>query len=703
MEKIVQKKHIFDHFENKQSFYVIDYCPSPKVIDDVTYQNIEVWKNLPRGRAEVLDSVTNEVIFTLTGLKKFGDNSETFGTNNSKEENWDTCIATIKENGEAFHVGCFKYNDYEYLVIGSKLVHIILCLSEDINRQLEIITKQQKTRVDFAVKMAKLFISKYLVTKDVNSKVKEYLISTKYTLVGEHINPENEHIVKYDSKCIRFFSIVSPDFLNTSEYCISTPTQMKEIILSLGLDFVELCKPVTNKDELDVVKEKYYNFENCEGLVLYYCKSGKVVYIEKFKNKQYTILRTIREYKNGNKSRYQLLQRFKNYHIPLSSKEQKHYLSFYYYLNNVNNVKKNDSFEEHFSTALYNDFLKYQIDNPSLSKDEKNIINKVYIVLVGIPGSGKTTIGSQLVINALQKGIKAVYIDQDMMFGNAKQFEEKCKTYLNSDYQLIINGKCNTTNFSRENSLKYINDDTELFVVKVHEDDLNKNDIKECIQRITNRNYHTSLFAKKAEEVVTNFYSSFENKIDNVYKQLQFKLNESIESKVYSIFEKVYTTLSIQNNGTQLLVQLQPSFIMCNYLGIKLDIKMMQNVLKNQCMSEFFNNTPWFIKATTLYHVTLLHSTNFYNYPNELLYYSELANNNTKLVVKIESLCWNSEIAAFKVSIPELKMLIKDHIYHITVYKKDIKVMNVESNNMLKSEHKSIPIELEIEGMVTRL
>ena len=146
MQKIVEKKHIFDHFENKQSFYVIDYCPSPKVIDDVTYQDIEVWKNLPRGKAEVFDSITNEVIFTLTGLKKFGDSNETFGTNNSKEENWDTCIATIKENGEAFHVGCFKYNEYEYLVIGSKLVHILVCLSEDIDNQLEIITKQQKTR-----------------------------------------------------------------------------------------------------------------------------------------------------------------------------------------------------------------------------------------------------------------------------------------------------------------------------------------------------------------------------------------------------------------------------------------------------------------------------------------------------------------------------------------------------------------------------
>ena len=474
---------------------------------------------------------------------------------------------------------------------------------------------------------------------------------------------------------------------------------MKQIITSLGLDYVELINPVSNKEQLEIVKEKYYNLENCEGLVLYYCKSGKVVYIEKFKNKQYTILRTIREYSNGNKSKYQLLQRFKNYHIPLSSEEQKHFLSFYYYLNNV---KKNESFKEHFSISLYNDFLKYQIDNPCLSLDEKNVINKVYIVLIGIPGSGKTTIGSQLVINALQNGIKAVYIDQDMMFGNAKQFEEKCKTYLNSDYQLIINGKCNTTNYSRENSLKYINDDTELFVVKIHEDNLSENDIQECVQRISNRNYHTSLFANKAKEVVSKFYSSFENKIDDVYKQLQFKLNESIELKVSSIFEKVYTALSIQNNDTQLLVQLQPSFIMCNYLGIKMDIKIMQNLLKNQCMSEFFNNTPWFIKATTLYHVTLLHSTNFYNYPNELVYYSELANNNTKLVVKIEALCWNTEIAAFKVTIPELKTLIKDHTYHITVYKKDMKVRNVESNNMLKSEHKSIPIELEIEGIVTR-
>ena len=240
-------------------------------------------------------------------------------------------------------------------------------------------------------------------------------------------------------------------------------------------------------------------------------------------------------------------------------------------------------------------------------------------------------------------------------------------------------------------------------MIKIHEDNLSENDIQECVQRISNRNYHTSLFANKAKEVVSNFYSSFENKIDDAYKQLQFKLNESIESKVSSIFEKVYITLNNQNNqNNQNLVHLQPSFIMCNYIGIKMDIKMMQNLLKNQCMGEFFNNTPWFIKATTLYHVTLLHSTNFYNYPNELVYYSELANNNTKLVVKIESLCWNTEIAAFKVSIPELKTLIKDHIYHITVYKKDIKVMNVESNNMLKNEHKSIPIGLEIEGIVTR-
>jgi len=691
MQKIVQKKHNFDHFKNKQSFYIIDYCPSPKVIDDVIYQDVEIWKNLPRGKAEVFDSITNELVFTLVGLKKFGDSSETFGTSNSKEENWDLCIGSVKENGEAFHVGCFKYNYYEYLVIGSKLVHILLCLSEDIDIQLEIITKNQKIRVDFAVKMAKLFISNYLV----NNKIKNYLIHTKYTLVGEHINPENEHIVKYDSKFIRFFCIVSPDSLNTSEYCISTPIQMKEIILSLGLDYVELCEPVTNKDELDKVKEKYYNLENCEGLVLYYCKSGKVVFIEKFKNKQYTILRTIREYRNSDKSKYQLLQRFKNYHITLSLEEQNHYLSFFNYL------KKNISKEEHFSTVLYNNFLKYKDDNLSVSLNEEKVINKVYIVLVGIPGSGKTTIGSQLVINALQNGIKAVYIDQDMMFGNAKYFEEKCKLYLNSDYQLIVNGKCNTTNFSRENSLKHINDDTELLIVKIHEDNLSENDIKECVQRITERKYHTSLFAKKAEEIVTNFYRSFENKVDNIYSQLQLKLSDDIESKVSTIFEKVYSSLITQNNN-KYSIKLYPSFIMCNYIGIKMDIKMIQNVLKKGYLDEFYNNTPSFIKATNEYHVTLLHSTDFYKYPNELIYYSELANNSSKLSVKIDSLCWNTDIAAFKVSIPDLQICIQDQIYHITMFKKDQKIMNMESNMMLKSEYKSIPIEFELDGIVTR-
>ncbi len=688
-EKIVQKKHIFDHFKNKQSFYVIDYCPTPKVIDDVVYQDIEIWKNLPRGKAEVIDIETNEVVFILVGLKKFGDDNDTFGINNSKEDNWNQCIGSVKENGEAFHVGCFKYKEIEYLVIGSKLVHILLSLSEDIDEQLEIITKKQKTRVEFAVKMAKLFTSKYLVINDgvVNNKLKEYLINTKYTLVGEHINPENEHIVKYDSKCIRFFSIVSPDSLNTVEYCISTPLEMKEIIISLGLDFVELCEPVCNKSDLEIVKEKYFNLDNCEGLVLYYCKNGNVVYIEKFKNKQYTILRTIREYKNANKSRYQLLQRLKNYHIPLSQEEQKHYLLFFHYL------KNKVSSEENFSIQLYKNFL----ENVSMYTDEDKeyVINKVYIVLIGIPGSGKTTIGSQLVINALQNGIKAIYIDQDMMFGNAKQFEEKCKTYLNSDYQLIINGKCNTTNYVRENSLKYINDDTELLVVKIHEDNLSENDLNECIQRISNRKYHTSLFANKSKEVVSSFYYTFDHKVDEVYKQMQLKLQDTIETKVNNIFGNVYNSLNVK-------VQIYPSFIMCNYLGIKLDIKMIQNLLKNESLYEFFNINPWFIKATNIYHVTLLHSSEFYKYVNELIYYNELANNNTKLCVRIESFCWNTEIAAFKVSIPELENPIQDRHYHITVYKKDQKIMNAESNMMLKGEHKSIPFQMEIEGIVTR-
>ncbi len=696
MQKIVQKKYTFDHFKSKQSFYVIDYCPSPKVIDDVTYQDIEVWKNLPRGKAEIIDSVTNEVIFTLTGLKKFGDNNERFGISNSNEENWDQCIATIKENGEAFHVGCFKYKNCEYLVIGSKLVHILLSLSEDIDTQLEIISKIQKTRVDFAVKMAKLFVTKYLITEDVNSKVKEYLIDTKYTLVGEHINPDNEHIVKYDSKCIRFFSIVSPDSLNTTNYCISTPIQMKQIITSLGLDFVELCDPVYNKDDLEVIKEKYFNLNNCEGLVLYYCKAEKVVYIEKFKNKQYTILRTIREYRNGNKSRYQLLQRFQNYHIPLSTEDQNHFLSFFNYL------KNNVSSEEHFSTVLYNNFITYQRSISNTSLNEENVINKVYIVLIGVPGSGKTTIGSQLVINALQNGIKAIYIDQDMMYGNAKYFEEKCKEVLNSDYQLIINGKSNTTNNTRENSLKYVKDDTEILIVKIHEDHLTEKDINECVIRITNRKYHTSLFAKKAEEVVTKFCTSFENKVDDIYKQLQFNLSDSIELKVNTIFKKVQHTLNLENNDSNIITKIEPSFIMCNYLGIKLNIKTIQNILKNECLYTFYNSSPGFIKATNEYHVTLLHSTNFYNYPNELIYYSELVDNNTKVNIKIDSFCWNDKIAAFKVNIPTLKMTIPNHIYHITVYKKEPKVMNVESNIMLKGAYKSIPMDLEIEGNVMR-
>ena len=692
---IQQKQHTYLNGR----FEVVDYSVSRHLDDDEAYADLDVWKSLPRGKAEVYalspSTKSKTLVHTLVGMHKFGDEDQSFGFNRKE---WTTCIATDKANGECFHLSFFEHEQEVFCILGSKRVHIILDLQQSIVEQVTQIHQEQGERVSYASKMALFVFSKYPMTSSsVMQHSIEFILEHKVTFVGEYINPLHEHIVSYEEEMLHMFAICHPSHY----YCWCPPLEAKAIFTRLTLPTVDM-QLITNEQDLQQTKQTYFDKSNSEGLVLYYVydqPTNHVANIHKYKNKQYTILRTIREYFNSGASVGKLRQRLRSYHIPLTNEEINDFVNFFLWL------KCFKSRDDIYSTECWNDYI-------ASSKQVPIKTHKLVILMVGIPGSGKTTIGSQLLYHCLQHNMQAHYIDQDHCFSNfqllQKQFHEclhmptnkvdgKLESNTSNDLQhVIIHGKSNFTQKMRQDTLSQLTTE-QLLVVNF------ERDVQVSLERINNRSYHPTIHAddtQKAQTVVQSFYDSYETPTVEEFEQdyigflgiVNLPCSSTILEKVNMVIDKCNCTLF------EPITKLS-SFQYCNYIGLAIESSLKQflpvEYTTSACMKEQ--------RRAGQLHVTLLHQTEFrecnislMEYLWDMLQQEEL---NKPMKVELIGFGFTNDVSAFFVRVPTLEKVDQSRL-HIT-WQKTKHAAAVDAKFIREqSDHTFIPFEpcIEIEG-----
>ncbi len=645
---IVERIHTFEFTSKK--FLVKDYCINPSLHDDDAYMDHNVWKQLPRGKSEVYHD--NVLIYTLVGSKKFGDENHTYGLNGNIWNNeWDQVFATIKENGECFHVGFFKYDNVKYCVIGSKNVHILLDLTDlsSINDQLNFV---DNIRYSYAIKMAKCFF------KNFTFDIFDFCIKNNVCFVGEYINPEHYHVCSYEKEEIKFFAITSV----LSEYTWCTPDEMVKICKEIGVKAVDIfaCQ---NNSELDIIKDEYFHKPNMEGLVLYFVKDQRVVRIQKFKNKEYTILRTIREYINNGSSHLKLKDRLNEYHIHLKQSEISEWINFFLW------VKQNKP--EQFG---YNIYANYLNSDKKLMDTDKTIV-----MLCGLPGSGKTTVGSNLMYGLLEKSISSIYLDQDMFNRDGKRFDAAVLDYIKNDSnKVIILGKSNTTKQMRTNTLKHVT--TEKIICVNFEP---PKDLEQLSIRINGREYHKNLFYPMCEKVIKDFSSTYQPPLSEDFQNLiNVTFGESIDQVLGKICKFLDKDISICWNN----------FVMCEYIGVKVNQNDIKKIIDESC-EKYTIEKKIHIPATRSYHVTLLYWTNFCDFKKLQKWWHRIGET---IEIQIKGLLWNDDISMFEV-------WIETEQFHITWEKKNQTIQNKDSKKLFElSDVNKIGLDYKIEGIISK-
>lgn len=649
------KTHLFDN----ERLSIDDYSLNHSADDDKEYLNYELWAQLPRGKAYVKDVATGETIAKLHGVPKFGADNMVYGK--GLNDDWDTIVFTEKANGEAFHVSGFRYNGNLYAIGGSKNVHILVNLDGDVDQQfLDIATRQPK-RVDYATKMLKAFLQ-----LPGYRKVLDFCVENGTTFVGEYINPEHEHIVDYDREHILFFAITKPDSLYT--WC--SPVEAQQIFEDLGVEAVEAI--VGNRQTIDAIKLDFYNRKNSEGSVIYYVTGGQTTYMQKYKNKQYTVLRTIREMYKSSAGLAKLSNRLNEYHLVLTDDEKKDYITFFQWL------KQNKIADEPFSIRLWYRYVK--AGKKLLDKSDRTVV-----LFVGLPGSGKTTIGTQLAVKMSLGGQPATYVDQDLYKSNPIFLANAFKDILvnRPEIHTVFHGKTNINTDTRDKSLGAVTTET-LYVVYL------ESTTDESVKRIGKRQFHYNLKHNdpKVKSTVASFKQSLQVPLDNefsMYPGYKGTLMINTELSVLDKLNLVSKFIGYDKFFTETI-----DFVWPSYIGIKLNRYQIDQKVQRIFEEKVLPEAPG-LKKQDEYHITLLHSNDYPMYPQMLLSLNKLSGQAEQVIGK--SLVYNDKIAAIEV---ELDVPHKNKHPHITYARAD-GVSPFESNALLADSNS---IRIPIDGLL---
>lgn len=177
------------------------------------------------------------------------------------------------------------------------------------------------------------------------------------------------------------------------------------------------------------------------------------------------------------------------------------------------------------------DEVKFDEGNLEFLTELETLIKPTHIViiLVGCPGSGKTTLGKRLA-----EHFGGLYLDQDMFKTQAKQYHGAINQAIMEDRKLIILGKSHHTYNVRGHLYKVLPDNYFRLFIEFSAD-------KEvCLSRIQNRKNHQNLKSDNPdlEKIITNFVDSMQ-RVSDQESLMGYKLSLNVTESVEQWMEKV--------------------------------------------------------------------------------------------------------------------------------------------------------------------
>ena len=236
-------------------------------------------------------------------------------------------IYSIKENGNAAHLGFFKIGEKGYAAIGSKNEHLTICVDsfdemkkdllsyivnkgtryEEINydddkclKYIDLKSQNKdfrNNRLFWAIKIAKLLIEKHGDQMLTDGPMFTYIKGKGYTIVFEAIF--DDHLVDYhgEQKAI-CFALTKPQMMpvDIQGLCAETPIDAQRILQGFNMNFVAL--DICNKgDDFEKINKiyafKHQKSDNSEGAVVYdlYLNENDVPIVGRmFKHKNFTYI-----------------------------------------------------------------------------------------------------------------------------------------------------------------------------------------------------------------------------------------------------------------------------------------------------------------------------------------------------------------------------------------------------------------------------
>ena len=407
---------------------------SVRGLDDAVYEkHPSVWEAVPRG--DCLVTVGDTVVRHVVGLRKFGYEDAPYGKRGAVK----SVIRIDKENGECAHIAAFQHAGAQWWIAGSKHVH----LAWRAGHYAEDSANYTADRYKYALRIAAVWESMLASGKYDAAWFFTMLDGMGATACAEAILAESEHIVRYDADekdTLKFFALAEP---RDSSLALCATPEMAYALFRRCMLPTAACSaaPVALGSAADgAEREAVARRINSEGVVCYGLDAlGLPVCMWKEKSYPYVMERVNREAALHGRTLPQIIRRTnqrlaemdpatRTYFAEWEAERFPWLLAFAAWLHATGVLPAKDGWSVQCRWLTLQDAFRIApaaeiaAAEAAASAAAAGAPAVKVIVLVGLPGSGKSTLGRSLYKMLHDVGHTPCWLNQDEADSNRQRY-----------------------------------------------------------------------------------------------------------------------------------------------------------------------------------------------------------------------------------------------------------------------------------------